>query len=106
MSPNENIIRLAIAKRQPIETIYKAKPRILCPHAIGWKTDRINVLSYQIGGESSTELKPAGSPSNWRCMHLAGIGQIKLRTDLAWKTAGNHTRPASCIDLVYVEVDY
>ncbi|MYD12936.1 MAG: hypothetical protein F4X00_04865 [Gemmatimonadetes bacterium] len=106
MSPNENAIRLAISKKQPIETIYNDKPRILCPHVIGEKGNSINILSYQIGGDSSREIEPAGSPNNWRCMHLDELGFIKFRTDLAWQTADNHTQPQTCVDLIYAEVSY
>ena len=106
MSPNEDAIRLAIQRKQPVETVYRDKPRVLCPHAIGTKGSNINVLSYQIGGESSSGLGPPGSPNNWRCMRLEGFEMISFRTDLAWQTADNHTQPQNCIDFVYAEVNY
>lgn len=106
MNPNESLIRLAIRKLQPIETVYDDKPRILCPHVIGQKGEKINVLSYQIGGESSRPLGPPESPDNWRCMHLEKLEDIRFRTDLAWQTCDTHTQPQTCVDRIYAEVDY
>jgi hypothetical protein len=54
------------------------------------------VLCYQFGGESKSGLQPAGSPANWRCMVLEKLSNVKLLED-AWRTAPNHSRPASCV---------
>jgi hypothetical protein len=41
-------------------------------------------------------LQPAGSAANWRCIALEKLSQVRLRED-AWRTAPNHSRPASCV---------
>ena len=56
----------------------------------------MRVLCYQYGGESVSGLKPAGSPDNWRCIALDKLGSVEL-LDGRWRTAPNHSRPASCI---------
>ena len=60
------------------------------------------MLCYQFGGESQSGLKPAGSPDNWRCISLGQLSRVEL-LDGRWRTAANHSQPASCI--VYPDVD-
>jgi hypothetical protein len=54
------------------------------------------VLCYQFGGKSESGLKPAGSPDNWRCIALDKLSGVEL-LDGVWRTAPNHSQPASCI---------
>jgi hypothetical protein len=54
------------------------------------------VLCYQYGGGSQSGLQPAGSPANWRCIVLEKLSRVKLVDD-GWRTAPNHSRPASCV---------
>ena len=61
--------------------IKKVQPRVLC---------------YQYDGESETGLQPEGSPTNWRCIAVEKLSQVKLLED-TWRTAPNHSRPASCV---------
>jgi hypothetical protein len=56
----------------------------------------MRVLCYQYGGESESGLQPAGSPANWRCLALEKLSRVRLLED-AWRTAPNHSRPASCV---------
>jgi hypothetical protein len=53
-------------------------------------------LWYQYGGESESGLEPVGSSANWRCIALEKLSQVKL-LDGPWRTAPNHSRPASCV---------
>lgn len=96
----EDIYRLvwtAIASKQPISAIYKERPRLFCPHRLGRNhAKQLRVLCYQYGGESESGLAPIGSPDNWRCIALEKLRRIKLVED-SWKTAPNHSRPASCV---------
>jgi hypothetical protein len=41
-------------------------------------------------------LKPSGSPDNWRCIALEKLTDVKI-LEGAWRTAPNHSRPASCV---------
>jgi hypothetical protein len=77
--------------------MYQNYPRLFCPHRLGRNKDgQLRVLCYQFGGESSTGLKPPGSPDNWRCVALDQLQDVEL-IDGKWRTAANHSRAASCI---------
>src|SRR3984957_13529767 len=87
----------AIASKRPIEAVYKGLPRLFCPHRLGRnRGGELRVLCYQYGGESESGLEAPGSPANWRCTALEKFSRVKLRED-AWRTAPNHSRPASCV---------
>ncbi|MBV9157318.1 MAG: hypothetical protein JO097_13725 [Acidobacteriaceae bacterium] len=96
----EDIYRLvwtAVARKRPIEALYRGYPRLLCPHRLGQNREgQLRVLCYQYGGESESGLQPAGSPANWRCLALEKLSRVRLLED-AWRTAPNHSRPASCV---------
>jgi hypothetical protein len=96
----EEIYRLvwtAIASKRPISAIYKDRPRLFCPHRLGRnRAKQLRVLCYQYGGDSESGLAPIGSPENWRCVALEKLRKVELR-DGFWKTAPNHSRPASCV---------
>jgi hypothetical protein len=62
------------------------------------------VLCYQYGGESKTGLKPAGSPTNWRCLGLDKLSLVELLED-AWQTAPNHSRPQTCVTEVDIDAE-
>ena len=96
----EEIYRLvwtAVANKQPIGANYRGRYRLFCPHRLGWNREgQLGVLCYQYGGESRSGLEPVGSPANWRCVALEKLSSVKLVED-AWRTAPNHSRPASCV---------
>jgi len=97
------MIRTAVIGRLPIAAVYHDRPRLLCPHRLGWNNDgRSRVLCYQYGGESESGLRPSGAPENWRCLAVEKLFHVSVLED-AWRTAPNHTRPQSCI--VRVDVD-
>ena len=96
----EEIYRLiwtAVANRKPIEAVYERRQRLFCPHRLGRnRQGELRVLCYQYGGESRSGLQPPGSASNWRCVALEKLHRVKLVDDV-WRTAPNHSRPASCV---------
>ncbi|HLO08356.1 MAG TPA: hypothetical protein VK198_17035 [Terriglobales bacterium] len=96
----EEIYRLvwtAVASKRPMEARYHGRHRMFCPHRLGRnKGGQLRVLGYQYGGESESGLQPAGSQANWRCMALEKLSNVHLLED-AWRTAPNHSRPASCV---------
>ena len=102
----EEIYRLvwtAVANKQPIEATYQGRHRLVCPHRLGWNREgRLRVLCYQYGGDSRSGLQPMGSPANWRCVALEKLSRVRL-LEGAWRTAPNHSRPASCV--VETDVD-
>jgi hypothetical protein len=91
------LIWTAIANRQPIRAIYKDLPRLFCPHRLGrHRLGQPRVLCYQHGGESESGLGPVRSPENWRCVVFEKLRRVE-RLDGCWKTAPNHSRPATCV---------
>ncbi len=87
----------AVARKQPMEARYHGRHRLLCPHRLGRNQQgQLRVLCYQYGGESRSGLQPVGSPANWRCVVLEKLGAVKL-LEGSWRTAPNHSRPASCV---------
>lgn len=87
----------AIKNRQPISAFYANHPRLFCPHRLGRnKQGQLRVLCYQYGGESESGLEPPGSPANWRCIALEKLNGVERLTG-PWRTAPNHSRPASCV---------
>lgn len=87
----------AVQHRQPIAARYKELPRLFCPHRLGRNSKgELRVLCYQYGGESESGLAPSGSSENWRCIALDRLSGIETLAG-PWRTAPNHSRPASCI---------
>jgi hypothetical protein len=96
----EEIYRLvwaAVANKQPIEAQYQGRHRLFCPHRLGCNREgQLRILCFQYGGESRSGLDPLDSSANWRCVALEKLSRVKLVAD-AWRTAPNHSRPASCV---------
>jgi hypothetical protein len=91
------MVRSAVESRRPISAVYHDRHRLFCPHRLGRnKEGQLRVLCYQYGGGSESGLKPVGSPDNWRCIALDKLKKVELLNG-AWRTAPNHSRPASCI---------
>jgi len=100
-----DLIRQAILTKAQVFATYGGYPREMCPHVIGTKWGRVNALFYQFAGSSSTGIGPAGSPDNWRCVHIDQLEDVALQEG-PWHTAPNHTRPQTCVDEVDVEVSF
>ena len=98
------LLRLAVARRQPVAATYDGLPRLLCPHVLGRKSGRLHVRCYQFGGSSNSGLPMAlGGVGGWRCLAVEKLSQVELRAD-AW-----HTEPRSprqtCIDEIDFDAD-
>ena len=104
----EEIYRLvwaAVANKQPIEAMYQERLRLFCPHRLGRNrqggTPR-TLLSVRRG---KPEWTPTGRlASNWRCIAVEKLSRVKLLED-AWRTAPNHSRPASCVAEVDIDAE-
>jgi hypothetical protein len=100
IQPGEDVYRLiwtAVERRYPIAAVYNHRRRLLCPHRLGRnRQGQLRVLCYQYGGESESGLQPVGSPANWRCIAVEKLSAVEL-LEGSWRTALNHSRPASCI---------
>jgi hypothetical protein len=97
-----SLLRQAISDMKQVTCTYQGFYREICPHVIGTKRGREQVLGFQFGGQSSTGL-PAGG--NWRCMRVAEIQNAAVR-DGPWHTGTTHTRPQTCVNVIDVEVPY
>ena len=72
------IVREAVENRRPMAAVYRNRRRLLCPHRLGRnKEGCLRVLCYR---------------------------RLELM-DSAWRTAPNHSRPASCIVTTDVDAD-
>ncbi len=98
------LLRLAAARRQPVAATYDGLPRLLCPHVLGRKLDRLHVFCYQFGGSSDRGLPMAAEGMGaWRCLAVERLSQVELRVG-DW-----HTKPRSprqtCIDEIDFDAD-
>jgi hypothetical protein len=66
----EEIYRLvygAAVQHRPIAALYDGKPRLLCPHVLGYnQPGEWRVFCYQCGGETKSGPLPTGSEGIWR----------------------------------------
>ena len=66
------LLRAAIKGKRLIRLIYKARQRIIEPHDYGVHNGSVKILTYQVGGTSSSKLP------NWRWMEVDAISDIHL----------------------------
>ena len=97
------MIRQAIINKEQVFATYNGYRREMTPHVIGTKNGKEQALFYQFGGDSSSGLGAAGSPSNWRCIPISGLSDVETREG-EWHTAPNHSRPQTCVGNIDKEV--
>jgi hypothetical protein len=102
---NYELLKQAIQNKQQVIATYHGYRREMCPHALGRKNGKLQCIFYQFAGESSSGPIIPESPNNWRCIPIDGLSDITVR-DGEWFTAGRHSRPNTCIDVVEFEVAY
>lgn len=105
MSPEFRLLQEAIEDGWNISATYKGHHRLMTPHTLGWKKNLEQCLLYQYDGSSSSQsvFRP-NSPSNWRCVHVNQLRDVKLvKGDL--RTCTRHTRRQTCVDDVLCELD-
>ena len=93
-------IRDAIVNRRPLTCWYADKRREVCPHVLGRKNGRAQVLAFQFAGDSVSGLPPAG---DWRCMPVDALTGVEI-SEGPWRTNPAAVRPQTCVDEVDVEV--
>jgi len=64
----ETLLRWAVVNQTLVAFVYKGHRRVIEPHVIGWHKDALQLLGYQIGGESLS----GGLPS-WRRFDVADM---------------------------------
>ena len=79
-TPQEKMIRRALAERRMLQFDYHGFPRRVEPHALGHAAeDRLALLGWQVSGGSQSE-----PPPGWRTFLLHEIAALKiLRTTFA-----------------------
>ena len=96
------IIWKAIRVRKQIVCSYEHHPREVFAHILGYRASGEEaVLVFQVGGESSKPLSPAGE---WRCFDLDGIADIQVR-ERPWRSGSRHRKAQTCIRFVDVDVN-
>jgi len=66
----------AIDNRYLVEFYYKGRPRIVEPHVLGVKDGRLQVLTYQVGGRSSS-----GPLPDWRRFFVGELSRLQVTTE-------------------------
>ena len=99
------VIKQAIRAKQSIEAVYQGHPRVLSPHALGWKGDEYHLIAYQTGGTSKSGPLVPGSDWNWRCMRVAELIGVRPSSD-PFQSVSLHKKPNTCIDRIDVEVSH
>jgi hypothetical protein len=88
--------------KQQVVCFYKDYERHVCPHVIGTKNGKPQVLTWQFAGGSSSGLPPEGQ---WRCMEIDKVTSAKAQAG-DWHTGANHSRPQTCVGEIDVEVKF
>jgi hypothetical protein len=94
-------LEAALRARRPIHVTYHGHQRLVCPHALGWKTGRPLLLAYQTGGYTTTGTLPPDPRHRWRCLHIDQIDDLTPADPTStWETANNYNpaRPFPNID--------
>lgn len=97
-----DVFKQAILNKQQVICDYTGHERAVCPHVIGLKNGKPQVLTWQFAGGSSSGLPLGGQ---WRCMEIAKVFGARTQ-DGEWHTGGQHTQPQTCVDQIDVEVDH
>lgn len=88
-----NVLHEALTYRLAVQATYHDRPRMICPHAFGWKNGRAKTLIYQ-----TAFLGPhTHDPRGWHSLFVDEIHHATL-TDHPWTTAQNHTPHTTGID--------
>jgi len=104
-------LHAALRDRQPVLVDYHGLRRLICPHALGWKSGRPMLLAYQTGGQTTTATLHPDPTKRWRCMYIEHIDNvIAADADSAWGTAGNYNAaqpfPPTVIDELAIAIPH
>lgn len=99
----------ALQTRRPVWVTYHTRRRLLCPHALGWKTGRAMVLGYQTGGDTTSGTLDPNPRKRWRVLYLDQIDSVTATHDTNhWATADNYnpTHPFPTIDELFTAIPH
>jgi hypothetical protein len=94
------LIRQAVLDKSQVRATYQGRLREMCPHMLGTKNGRRQVLVFQFAGESRRGLPTGG---DWRCLPLDGLSDVALRKG-PWHTDDRYRQAQTCIDEIDVAV--
>lgn len=106
MPPAWALLVQAINEMRPVVVGYHGHRRIICPHALGWKSGRFKLLSYQTSGGTSQGALSQDPSQRWRSMFVDEIEEPVLIEDRPWQTAANRIHKSNCFDEIDVEARY
>jgi predicted nucleotidyltransferase len=72
----EMLLHDAIDRRRVVQFVYKRRLRIAEPHVLGLKNGRLQILTRQIGGRSSS-----GPIPDWRRFYVNELSQVELTSE-------------------------
>jgi hypothetical protein len=98
----------ALRQRRAVRVTYHHRERLICPHALGWKNHRAQVLGYQVGGQTSTGALSPDPRKRWRCLFVDEIDHVDAEPTTSWQTADNynHARPFNAIDHLSIAIGH
>jgi hypothetical protein len=104
-SPEEihRLVYTSAVRHRPIAALYDGKPRLLCPHVLGYnQPNEWRVFCYQYGGETNRGPLPTGGEGIWRCLSLQKLSKVEL-LDNPWQTEP-HARQR-CVENIEVDAE-
>lgn len=96
------VFREAIRNKQQVICTYNGLRREVCPHVLGTKNGKQQVLTFQFAGQSNNGLPLGGQ---WRCFELDKVKEASAR-DGKWHTGDSHLKPQVCVSEIDIEVAY
>lgn len=69
----DELIRIAITQQRQIRFWYGGKERIAEPHDYGVQKGKARLLTYQVGGQSTSGPLPA-----WRLVDISGMTKLEI----------------------------
>ena len=98
------LLAQALGNKKPVRVRYHGQERVICPHALGWKSGRPRVLAYQAGGATSRGELPDDRRQRWRCLFVDEI-EDPVVIDGPWQSADNYTPNPNGIDQLAIAIN-
>jgi hypothetical protein len=98
-----HLVRSAAVQHRPITALYDERPRLLCPHVLGYnQPGEWRVFCYQYGGETKGGPLPVSGEGIWRCLALRKLSSVECVTG-PWRNEPH--APQRCVEHVEVDAD-
>ena len=104
--PVWSLLARAIVDKRAVAVCYHGHQRVLCPHALGWKSGRFKLLSYQTSGATSQGTLSQEPRQRWRSMFVDEIEGPVIIQDAPWHTADIRIHESNCFDESDIEARY